>query len=70
MKAVAHALYLKIAGWNLLRAAFAFKMGRLAVRKGLRDRIRRWLGWLYHSAAIRAHPSQSRALIHIQPAFA
>lgn len=70
MKAVAHALYLKVAGWNVLRAAFALKMGRFVVRKGLRDRIHRRLGRPYHPAAIMANPNQIRAWTHIQPAFA
>ena len=42
MKSVAHAFYLKVAGWNLLRAAAAWEM-ELEVGKGLRERIRRWL---------------------------
>ena len=70
MKAVAHALYLKVASWNLLRAAFALKMGRFAVRKGLRDRICSWLRRLYRRTPILANPSQIRAWTHIQPTLA
>lgn len=70
MKAVAHALYLKIAGWNLLRAAIALKMGRFEVRKALRDRFRRWLRPLYYPAWIPANRDQSNAAIHIDLAFA
>lgn len=69
-KAVAHALYMKVAGWNLLRAAFALKRGRFAVRKGLRDRICSWLRRLYRRAQILANPSQIRAWTHIQPTLA
>jgi hypothetical protein len=70
MKAVAHALYLKIAGWNLIRAAAALKPGRFQVRKGLRERLRRWLRRPYGPASILAHRDQSHPSIQIQPAFA
>jgi len=70
MKAVAHALYLKIAGWNLLRAAFALKMGRFEVQNRLRKRFRRWLRRQYRPAAIMANGKKTCASIQVQPAFA
>ena len=70
MKAVAHALYLKVAGWNLLRAAAALKMGRFGVGKGLRRRLGRWLGWLYRPAWLVTVRRKSWASIQIEPTFA
>jgi hypothetical protein len=70
MKAVAHALYLKVAGWNLLRAAAALKMGCFRVRKGLRGRIHRWLRRQYSPARRVAIQNKSWFPIRIQPAFA
>lgn len=69
MKSVAHALYLKVAGWNLLRAAAALKMGRFEVRKGLRDRIRRWLRPPYCPAWLVANRDKVSASIQHRPAF-
>jgi hypothetical protein len=66
MKAVAHALYLKVAGWNLLRAAAALKMGRLGVGKGLRGGLGPWLRLLYGQA----FRIKNWAAIPIEPAFA
>jgi hypothetical protein len=70
MKAVSHALYLKIAGWNLLRAAAALTMGRFQVRKGVRERLRRWLRPTYRPAWIVANRDRSHASIQAQPTFA
>jgi hypothetical protein len=69
MKAVSHALYLKIAGWNLLRAAYALKQGRFEVRKGLHERLRRWLRLTYRPAWIMANYNKSRDSIQFQLAF-
>ena len=70
MKAVSHVLYLKVAGWNLLRAAAALKIGRFWVRKGLRDRICRWLRRLYRPASAVTLRDQSGVSIEIRTAFA
>ena len=70
MKAVSHALYLKIAGWNLLRVAAALKMGGFWVRKGLRDRIRRWLRPAYRPACQVALRVRAGGSLGIGSAFA
>jgi hypothetical protein len=70
LKAVSHALYLKIAGWNLLRAAAALKSGRFEVRKGLRERLCHWLRRLYRPARIVTNSDKSHPSIQLQPAFA
>jgi hypothetical protein len=70
MKAVSHALYLKVAGWNLLRAAAALKMGRFGVRKGLRERVCRWLRPAYRAVWIAAANMKRWFASAIEPAIA
>ena len=69
MKAVSHALYLKIAGWNLLRAAAALKMGRFSVRKALRGRLRRWLRLLGRQSFRAATRTKSHNALQVELAF-
>jgi hypothetical protein len=74
MKAVAHALYLRVAGWNLLQATrsagLLAKIRALLAQRGLLGRtFARWFGWTRKSAAHwPTRPTQSPAL-KLDPSF-
>ena len=68
MKAVAYALYLRVAGWNLLQAtrsaSLMAKVRAILAQRGLLGRFfARWFGWNRKSVAQwPARPTKSRAL--------
>ena len=68
MKAVAHALYLRVAGWNMLQATrsagLMAKVRAILAQRGLLGRFfARWLGWNRKSVAHwPTKPTKSRAL--------
>jgi hypothetical protein len=68
MKAVAHALYLRVAGWNSLQATRSLglmaKVRTILAQRGLRGRFfAHWFGWDRKSVARwRIRPTQSPAL--------
>jgi hypothetical protein len=74
MKAVAHALYLRVAGWNLLQATrstnLMAKIRAILAQRGLVDRLfARWFGWTRKSVAHwPTRPTISRAL-KLEPAW-
>jgi len=74
MKAVAHALYLRVAGWNLLQATrsagLMAKIRAILAQRGLLGRFfARWFGWNRKSVAHRpTRPTKSRTL-KLQPSW-
>ena len=68
MKAVAHALYLRVAGWNMLQAtrsaSLMAKVRAILAQRGLLGRFfARWFGWNRTSVAHwPTRPTKSRAL--------
>jgi Transposase DDE domain len=74
MKAVAHALYLRVAGWNLLQAtrsaSLMAKVRAILAQRGLLGRFfARWFGWNRKSVAHwPTRPTISRAL-KLEPAW-
>jgi len=72
MKAVAHALYLRVAGWNLLQATrstnLMAKIRAILAQRGLLGRfVARWFGWIRESVAHRPTRSTKSRTLKLQP---